>query len=627
LQDYIKAHKTKEEKKEKERARHRDINTDDIDFIPAIEQPVNIFYDDSPKRVGAYIRVSTDDENQTSSFEMQRKVYEDLVQRCPNWTLVEIYADEGISGTSRNKRDNFLRMIKDCEDKKIDLVVVKNVSRFARNLLICLEYTRKLADLNPPVGVLFELEHIYTLNEHSEAALVASAQFAEKESEWKSILIKDAYTKRSKYGIVWVPELLGYDLDDDGNLVINEEEAQTVRLIFFMYLYGYSTVEIAEKLTGLGLRTNRPLKDRDGKIIGWNRTWAAGSVLQILQNERHCGEVLTQKTWTPNFRTHKSIKNRGTLPQWRKRNHHEPIITRDDFIAVQRLIQNAKYGNKGLLPELKVITDGALLGFVSLNLRWAAFHAEDYRSASLSAYGDDGQPTERQTEVAVQLGDFDLRGYEVVRSQFFNTSDKKCITFSNTHLWFGIECLRKFQSTLYVEILINSTEHLLAVRPCAKDNRNAIRWSKIMGDQYLPRPIPGTAFLKTLYELFRWDTDCRYRVRGIRRQKGDEAVLIFDMHETEVFIPAGVIGEDAAAAGKTVKAFPQTMAVGFGTEHYEIIRPRETAAIDSDGRWGITADGQPFKDESSLNVTAPDSLADNIKNIVNGIAQRESDGN
>lgn len=609
--------KTKAERRERIKARHSGLCANDVEFIPARER-ISFFEDDSPKRVVIYIRVSTDDEKQLTSFELQKSYYEDFVKNHPNWVLVKIYADEGISGTSLEKRDEFVKMIEDCKNfaNKIDLVVVKSVSRFARNLVDCLAHVRELAELRTPIGVYFEIERIYTLNENSEMALIQNASFAEWESRHKSTLLKDAYVKRSKYGIVWVPELLGYDLDENDNLVINEEEAQTVRLIFFMYLYGYTCTEIADQLMELGLRTNG--KDKETKE--YNLKWSAGSVLQILQNERHCGEVLTQKTWTPNFRSHKSVRNKKDLPQYRKRNHHEPIVSREDFIAVQRLIANAKYKNKGILPQIKVITEGALQGFVSLNPRWAAFSAEDYLAASHSAYGEDEYPG-RQTEVEVQSGDFDFRGYQVVRAQFFNTTDKKCLTFTTDRLWFGLECLRALDRTLTVEILINPAEELLAVRPCTKDNRNAVRWAKIEGDRYVPRQIPGVAFLKTLYEIFDWDTDCRYRVLGIRRRKDDEAVLLFDMREIEVLIPAG----DNNKRQKD-RAFPPSMISGFGTEHYELIQPRETAIIDSGGRWDITADGEPFHDDISAKVTAPDILADNIKIIVNGIEQGDKHG-
>lgn len=163
---------------------------------------------------------------------------------------------------------------------------------------------------------------------------------------------------RFSHGIVLTPVLLGYDHDEDGELVINEEEAKIVRLIFFMYLYGYTCQQIAETLTKLGYVTKR------GRAV-----WSPATILQHLRNERYCGDVLTRKTYTPSYLNHKSKKNYGDRTQHRWKNHHEAIISMDDFIAVQHLIDNAKYGNRGILPELQVIREGALKGFVSVNPR------------------------------------------------------------------------------------------------------------------------------------------------------------------------------------------------------------------------------------------------------------------
>lgn len=615
--------KTKaERRKEKIRARHRGLCADDVEYI-APREKVSIFDETSPQRVVVYVRVSTDDEKQISSFELQKSYYEDFVKEHPNWELVEIYSDEGISGTSLNNRDNFKRMIEDCKNpkNKINLIVVKSVSRFARNLEDCISHVRKLADLRPPIGIYFEIERMFTLNEYSEQALISCAQFAEQESRHKSTLLKDAYVKRSRYGIVWTPELLGYDLDDDDNLVINEEEAVTVRLIFFMYLYGYTCAEIAEKLMELGLRT----KGRNADTGEYNIKWSAGTVLSILQNERHCGEILTQKSWTPNFRSHKSIKNRQDLPQYRKRNHHEPIISRDDFIAVQHLISNAKYGNKGILPQLKVITEGALQGFVSLNPRWAAFDAKAYKEASLSALPNCAEKMER--EIDLKPGDLDLRGFEVVRSQFLDTARKKCITFSINQLLFSSECLRKFNNTSYVEILINPIEQLLAVRSCAKEYRNAVRWVRIIGDSFIPRNVSGAAFLKTLYEIFNWDVDCKYRVRGITRTKGKETVIIFDMRETEIFIPTDIVESNNLKPEKPVeedrnglRAYPPAWAGNYGQEYYSQLQARELAAIDLDGKWDITEEGKPY---GETNVTSEAELVNNIETLISTITNGE----
>jgi len=144
-----------------------------------------------------------------------------------------------------------------------------------------------------------------------------------------------------------------------------------------MYIYGYNTELIAETLTTLG----RPTK------LG-NTKWSSASVLNILRNERHCGDIRAWKTHTPDFLSQKSVKNRNDKPQYYKRNHHEAIISRDDFIAVQQMLDNAKYGGRKFLPQLRVISDGALRGFVSVNPRWSAFKAEDYRAASLSVSGE-----------------------------------------------------------------------------------------------------------------------------------------------------------------------------------------------------------------------------------------------
>ena len=182
---------------------------------------------------------------------------------------------------------------------------------------------------------------------------------------------------RFSHGLFLTPPLLGYDNDEDGNLTINPDEADTVRLIFYMYLSGRSTEQIAQKLMDLGRKTK----------LG-NAKWTPNTIVGILKNERHCGDVLSRKTWTPNFLNHKSIKNRGEHSQYRKKDRHEGIVTRDDYIAVQKMLSNAKYGGNTYLPKLKVTSKGALRGFVSVNPHWGAFTAEDYRKASASIAED-----------------------------------------------------------------------------------------------------------------------------------------------------------------------------------------------------------------------------------------------
>lgn len=318
---------SQELKKAKIRERYKGINPEEIEVIPALPQ-IRLDDPDRMQRVAVYARVSTDDPNQTSSYELQKNHYQDVVNSHMNWVLVDIYADEGISGTSLKHRDAFIRMINDCKAGKIDLIITKSVSRFARNVVDCIKHVRELAALTPPVAVLFETENIYTLNPNSEMSLSFISTLAQEESHTKSEIMNASIEMRFKRGIFLTPPLLGYDRDDDGNLVINEEEAKTVRLIFFMYLYGFSTKQIAEEMTLLKRQTKKG-----------NTTWSASTILNVLQNERHCGDVIARKTFTPNFLDHKSKKNNQDRNQYHKKDHHEPIIssvTEDGKVKTQK---------------------------------------------------------------------------------------------------------------------------------------------------------------------------------------------------------------------------------------------------------------------------------------------------
>src|SRR5574344_484370 len=215
--------------KEKIRDKYKGINQDELEVIPAISQ-VNFYEDTSIKRVAVYVRVSTDDPRQTSSYELQKNHYMDVVSDNKYWKLVDIYADEGISGTSLKHRDSFIRMINDCKAGKIDLIVTKSVNRFARNIVDCISIMRELKQLKSPVGILFETENIYTLNKDSEMSLAFTATLAQEESHTKSNIMNSSIDMRFRRGIFLTPPLLGYDVDDKGNLVINQEEAKTVRL-------------------------------------------------------------------------------------------------------------------------------------------------------------------------------------------------------------------------------------------------------------------------------------------------------------------------------------------------------------------------------------------------------------
>ena len=213
---YEKEINSREEQKNKIRARYRGVDRSELEFIPA-KQKEKLFEETGTKRVCAYCRVSTDDVNQTSSYELQKNHYEDMIKEHQGWELVGIYADEGISGTSLKHRDEFNRMIEDCKAGKIDLIVTKSVSRFARNIVDCIAKVRELANMIPQVGVFFETEHIYTLDNTSEMMLAVLSAAAQEESHTKSEIMNISIEQRFSRGIFLTPKLLGYDVDEDGN--------------------------------------------------------------------------------------------------------------------------------------------------------------------------------------------------------------------------------------------------------------------------------------------------------------------------------------------------------------------------------------------------------------------------
>ena len=605
------------DQKNKIRERYKGVSLDELDVIPALPQE-DIFAVEKEQRVAVYARVSTDDPRQTSSYELQKNHYHDVISKSPNWKLVQIYADEGISGTSLQHRDQFKLMIEDCKQGNIDLIVTKSVSRFARNVVDCIGYVRELLALPHPVGVFFETERLNTFDPKSEMVLSFMATLAQEESHTKSEIMNASIEMRFRRGIFLTPILLGYDHDEDGNLVINEEEAKIVKLIFMMYLNGCTCQEIADTLTELGCMTKKG-----------NTVWSPGSILQILQNERHCGDVLAHKTYTPNYLNHKSKKNMQNRPQYRKRNHHEAIISRDDFIAVQRLISNAKYGNKGLLPELKVIPEGVLKGFVSINPRWAGFKEDDYINASASVYNGTEQTSASSAPVEVQSGDFDLRGYEIARSQFFDSTDRITVTFSQGDIRFSCPAVRRLESTL-VELLMHPQKRILAVRSAGKECRNAMQWSKKKSGISFPRGISGTAFLPTLYSLLGWKDDCRYRITGIKRGKGNDAILLFNLTEPEIFIPNDTVSSlpesDTSVKPFTdsnrrnVRAYPPDWADTFGSNYYSHAQAQELAGFGKGMEPDISHASVIYKD-NDIQVTSKDDIERNIEQIMSDMKE------
>lgn len=590
-----------EEQKREIRERYKGVSSEELDVIPAIVKE-DFYHETQIKRVGVYARVSTDDPRQTSSYELQKNHYTDLVNRRENWRLIEIYADEGISGTSLKHRDAFVRMIDDCQKGKLDLIVTKSVSRFARNVVDCIGYVRALAALNPPVGVFFETENIYTLNSNAEMSLSFISTLAQEESHTKSEIMNSSIEMRFRRGIFLTPVLLGYDHDSSGNLVINDEEAKTVKLCFFLYYLGYSSQYISEKLVQLKRKTKK-----------LNESWSPGSVLSLLQNERYCGDVLARKTWTPNYLDHKPKKNCQDRNQYRQKDHHEAIVPRDLFIAVQHLIMNRKYGRQSHFPCLYIIPNGAFKGFVLMNPRWRSFHAKDYADACLSVYEETTQIQSRPLEIIVRAGEYDLRKFEISHTEYLRSRRRPCLLISQRCMHFSVDSVKKLKNIAEVEFLIHPNRYLLVVRPARMNGKNSITWARRISDKKaLPKFIVDTALLQILYELCQWREDCSYRILGNVCGSEENPFLLFDLRGTETLIPSKTDEEKKGRKNK-MKAYPYFWIGSFGDSYYTHGHPEiETYIFPAD---------LEFSAFSSNHTTVTSYSTEEVKEEVNAIIQ------
>lgn len=275
-------------------------------------------------RVAAYCRVSTDDEEQLTSYEAQKNYYTDKIMTNKEWTMAGIFADEGITGTSARKRPEFLRMIRQCKQGKIDIVLTKSISRFARNTVDCLNYVRALKELG--IAVIFEKENMNTLEIDSEILITMLGAFAQSESESISANVRWGIRQTMKEGkaTIQYKYLYGYRKGDDGKPEIIPDQAEVVRKIYDLFLSGTPVRGIQEYLNANSVPN-----------INGESKWARSAIDSILTNEKYCGDVLLQKTYIDDCINKKVKKNTGQLPMYLVQNHHEGIISRETFDAAQ----------------------------------------------------------------------------------------------------------------------------------------------------------------------------------------------------------------------------------------------------------------------------------------------------
>lgn len=276
------------------------------------------------RKVAAYARVSTDHEEQQSSYEAQVSYYTDYIQSRTDWEFAGIFADEGISGCSIKGRQGFQAMIEEALNGGINLIITKSVSRFARNTVDSLSTIRKLKEHN--VECYFEKENIWTFDSKCELMLSILSSISQEESRSISENVTWGHRRRMADGKVSVPfgRFLGYDRGEHGELIVNEQEAEIVREIYRLFLSGLTPHGIGKELTSRGIPTP------GGKV-----KWTASTVKSILTNEKYKGDALLQKTFTPDYLTKKTKKNDGQIPQYYVENSHPAIVTSEMYDAVQ----------------------------------------------------------------------------------------------------------------------------------------------------------------------------------------------------------------------------------------------------------------------------------------------------
>ncbi len=519
-------------------------------------------------RVAAYCRVSTDDIDQVISIELQKDEYQKKIKENPNWQYMGTYVDDGFSGTNTEHRPGFRLMMQAAMEGKLDVIITKSVSRFARNLLDCIGWVTKLQDANPPVKVIFEMEGIDTLSTTTNLILTILAVVAEEESHMKSEAILLSLEWRFSRGRFLTPRLFGYELvkTDDGFggyrkiLKPVEAEARVVRWVYEQIASGAALEDIAERLTDLEIPTGGRKRD---KTI--NTTWTSGRVVSLARNERYCGDVLGRKYYTPNYKTHKRVKNNGKKNKYFQSGHHEAIVSRTLWNAVQRILNSKKFGHSGTYLPMRIVKEGPLRGYISMNPKWAGYTADDYFKMCNIAMGTtEGETVEDLENEYLPEGGYRMDGlideqgiqriareltleeqamkeklegretngdscdkaiaqrktFQVVRGEMFSRYADPIMRIAPMTINYNRQCTDKMTECDTVEILLNPVERAVVVRPCGPDYPNAVPWKKM---------IRASCLCGLFYEIMGWDENYSYKLPATVKINGDEKVLYFDM--------------------------------------------------------------------------------------------------
>ena len=514
-------------------------------FRPA--KPTPTIRDEEPKRVAVYARVSTKSKEQVSSIENQTKYYTEKIAKTPNWDLTEIYSDEGKSGTSKKWRKEFKRMLEDAAKKKMDLIVCASVSRFARNISDLIEEVRKLRTTNPsnPVGVYFETEDLYTLDPNINERLQMQGLFAEWESGNKSRRMILSYDQRICTGQFPVYDLLGLRHTIEGGFIIQEDEAVTVKYIFIATACGHTPEEIAEVLT----EKKRP-------TLRGRTEWNASMVKAIMENERRWGDLEVRRRVVIDYKEKVTAKNDGIREGAYIPGYHTGIVT-PELARAAHMMRASRY-KFGSVPDVYVIRDGALKGFVSVSPTWKGIDNQAFQDISRQVYDDVEfynlihesnimNGTEHSNVMSLSLND-----YRVAPGVMFMTRSDPQLTLGTKSLKLNGCCKERLGNQKYVEFLYHPILEVVAVRSAYATNPNAVLWEETKGSAL---QLCSSAFSNAIFDKLDWMKKYKFRFRGVTRVRDGERIIFFFLDEPQILVGKNAKQNNVSVASETTANF------------------------------------------------------------------------
>lgn len=491
-------------------------------FRPA--KPTPSIYDSDLKRVAVYARVSTSSEEQISSIENQTLYYTKKIAETENWNLQDIYSDEGKSGTSLRKRDAFKRMMRDAKDQKMDLIICASISRFARNFSDCMTQIAALKTMHPahPIGVYFETENIYTLNPSSQYSLDIQALLADWESGNKSRRMILSYDQRIMTGQYPVADLMGYRHTKDGQLVIEPEEAKTVRFIFLAFIQGYDYEQIAMILTQKKRSTLRGRQEWNGMMVA-----------NIMKNERRWGDLEARKSIVVDYKLGKVTKNNGNRCSAYVPEHHEAIVS-PGIARAAHLVASSK--KKCGVQDIVVIQQGALKGFVGIHPNWSGISVDSIHSLCLRAYLP--EEVAKLNDIAEMRAGTKLEKplrseYLTISGTCFINQSSPVITISKNGIRFSKACHTRLDDCEHVELLYHPILQVVILRKNNCKSSTAMRWRD---DNDVHSAFSARAFSGLVFQTLNWRRNCRYQCRGICQERENAKFLLFELDESRILI-------------------------------------------------------------------------------------------